>query len=63
MDLNEIKKYTSTAFMYSGGANFETHIAKQKNSVFRFYPSLTFALYTFMYLALTLISYYTGMRL
>jgi len=63
MDLEEIKKYTSTEFMYSGGASFETHIARENNGVFNFFPSLKFALYTLMYLALALLSYYFGMLL
>ena len=63
MDLREVKKYTSTAFMYSGGASFKTHITREKNGVFKFLPSLKFAMYTLMYLVLTLLSYYVGMQL
>lgn len=63
MDLREIKKYTSTAFMYPGGASFETHIAKETNEVFKFLPSTKFALYTLMYLSLALACYFFGMQL
>ena len=63
MDLREIKKYTSTEFMYSGGASFETHIAQQKNEVFKFLPSIKFVLYTLMYGVLAVLSWYFGMQL
>ena len=63
MDLREIKKYTSTEFMYSGGASFETHIAREKKDVFKFVPSIKFALYTLMYLVLAISSYYFEMQL
>lgn len=63
MDLREIKKYTSTKFMYAGGASFETHIAREKNGIFKFLPSTKFALYTLMYLVLAIASYYFGMKL
>ncbi|MEO1031045.1 MAG: hypothetical protein AAFX55_06555 [Bacteroidota bacterium] len=63
MSLEDIKANVSTQFMYSGGANFETHTAYQKNGVFKFYPTLKFALYTLMYLALAIFSYYFGMQL
>ncbi len=63
MDLREIKKYTSTAFMYSGGASFETHIARVKHDMFRFLPSVKFALYTTMYLALFIGACYFGLQL
>ncbi|WP_299117025.1 hypothetical protein [uncultured Winogradskyella sp.] len=63
MDLREIKKYTSTEFMYSGGASFETHVARKTNSVFKFLPSVKFAFYTVMYLLLSVGAYYFGMQL
>lgn len=63
MDLREIKKYTSTEFMYSGGASFKTHDSTNKNGVFKFVPSVKFAFYTAMYLILAGASYYGGMAL
>jgi hypothetical protein len=63
MNLDDVKKYTSTAFMYSGGASFETHVAREKFGIFKFLPSLKFAFYTALYLILAAGSYYFGMQL
>ncbi|MFC0604343.1 hypothetical protein [Winogradskyella pulchriflava] len=63
MDLREIKKYTSTEFMYSGGASFKTHKAKQETNAFKFVPTLKFAMYTSMYLLLSVGCFYTGKHL
>ncbi len=60
MNLREIKKYTSTEFMYSGGASFKTHDARLKKEAFKFLPSTQFTLYTLMYLALVILCYYCG---
>ena len=64
MNIDDIKKCVSTDFMYQGGASFETHVAVlKKGIVFKFIPSIKYALYTIMYLVLSIGAFYLGKRL
>jgi hypothetical protein len=50
--------------MYPGGASFETHVSTSKNkSIFKFIPSIKYALYTIMYLFLCIGCYFLGIEL
>ena len=61
MDLDIFKKKVSTEFMYLGGASFETHVAVSKNkNIFKFIPSVKYALYTIMYMFLSIGCFFIG---
>jgi hypothetical protein len=50
--------------MYPGGASFETHVAVSKNkNIFKFIPSIKYALYTVMYMFLCIGCYFLGIDL
>ena len=64
MNIDDLKKSVSTEFMYHGGASFETHISVlKKGYLFKFIPSVKYALYTIMYLMLAIGAYFFGMNL